>query len=258
MALNTITQLMLPDGKVIDLVDWTDKPIFSSLDVQTGFTASEMTLFQYVVGDTVPGFGTGPTTTRTANERDTNVQAPGSMASTEEMLVYAIKPEVSFFLTPDDPNNFTSMTFLPGAVPPAPIGFPLPTAEGLAVLATLLMLELEISQKAFAYASLGYFNTGFGVFSGRAAGADVTAQGSIGNLGLPSQEAVRSFVIPHHIGAQEKYRVNLTNPSTLMGGAVNFGMVIGTVDETVTYLLNPDVAATIKINLDGLYKRPVS
>jgi len=254
MALNTITQLMLPDGKVIDLVDWTDKPIFSSLDVQTGFTASEMTLFQYVVGDTVPGFGTGPTTTRTANERDTNVQAPGSMASTEEMLVYAIKPEVSFFYTDDAPNVFTSMTFVPGAG--VPIGLPLPTAEGLAVLATLLMLELEISQKAFAYASLGYFNTGFGIFVNRPGSTDVSF-GSSGNLGLPSQEAVRSFVIPHHIGAQEKYRVNLTNPSTLMGGAVNFGLVL--VDgEPAIWGLDANIAATIKINLDGLYKRPVS
>lgn len=254
MALNTITQLKLPDGKVIDLVDWTDKPIFSSLDLQTGFTASEMTLFQYVVGDTVPGFGSGATVTRTANERDTNVQAPGTMASTEEMLVYAIKPEISFFYTDTD-NDFTSMTFVPGVG--VPVGLPLPTAEGLAVLGNLLMLELEISQKAYAYASLAYFNSGFGVFNGRAMDAGIAGMNSVGNPGLPSQEAVRSFVIPHHIGAQEKYRVNLTNPSTLMGGAVFFGMSVIT-GEGSTYDELSSMAATIKINLDGLYKRPVS
>src|SRR5262249_39025099 len=106
MALNTITQVKLPDGKVIDLVDWSDMPIFSSLDLQTGFTAQEMSLFQYTVGTSVPGYGTAAVVQRVATERDTNVQAPGTMASTEEMLVYAIKPEISFWLT-DPVNDFT-------------------------------------------------------------------------------------------------------------------------------------------------------
>lgn len=257
MALNTITQVKLPNGKVIDLVDWTDKPIFSSLDLQTGFTAQEMTLFQYTVGSTVPGYGTGAVTQRVATDRDTNVQAPGTMASTEEMLVYAIKPEVSFWLA-DPANDFTSLTYDPDDA--APFGFPQPTAEGLMVLGNLLMLELEISQKAYAYASLAYFNTGFGVF-GRSNNTGNSDAGlpfqSVGNLGWPSQNAVRSFVIPGHMGAQEKYKVNLYNPGGINGGVVNFGMVWDT-GEPNTYTDNAAIAATIKINLDGLYKRPVS
>lgn len=255
MALNTITQVKLPDGAVIDLVDWSDLPIWSSLDLQTGFTAQEMSLFQYTVGSSVPGFGTGSVTARVATERDTNVQAPGSMASTEEMLVYAIKPEPSFWLT-DPANDFTSMQYSDLAVP---FGFPLPTAEGLAVLANLLMVELEISQKRYAYASLGYFNTGFGVF-GRSNNtnqdSDLAFQ-SAGNLGWPSQSAVRSFVIPGHIGSQEKYRVNILNPGGVEAGEVNFGLIYA-VGEGNSYLINDNVAVTIKINLDGLYKRPVS
>ncbi len=255
MALNTITTVKLPDGQEVNIVDWTDRPIYSSCDLQTGFTAQEMSLFQYTVGGTVPAFGTAPTTGRTATDRDTNVQAPGSMASTEEMLVYAIKPEISFFIT-DTPNDMTTMSYFGVGVP---IGFPQPTAEGLAVLGNLLMLELEISQKSYAYASLEYFNTGFGVF-GRTMNAllsDGIAVQSAGNLGWPSQNAVRSFVIPHHMGSQEKYRVNLLNPSNINGGAVDFGMVLSAGEEP-DFDLNAGVAATIKINLDGLYKRPTA
>lgn len=253
MALNTITTVRLPNGEEINLVDWSDLPIFSSLDLQTGFTAQEMSLFQYVVGDSVPGFGTAAATLRVATERDTNVQAPGTMASTEEMLVYALKPEISFFYT-DTANDFTSMFY----GDPAPPGFPQPTAEGLAVLANLLLVELEITQKRFAYASLGYFNTGFGVF-GRSSNIDLDSlyMPSAGNLGWPSQNAVRSFVIPGHIGAQEKYRVNILNPSNFLSGAVTFGFLFET-GEPNTLENDPDVACTIKINLDGLYKRPVS
>lgn len=255
MALNTITTVKLPNGKEIALVDWTDMPIFSSLDLQTGFTAQEMSLFQYTVGTSVPGYGTGAVTQRVATERDTNVQAPGTMASSEEMLVYAIKPEISFWLA-DPANNFTTLQYSDAAVP---AGFPQPTAEGLAILANLLLVELEISQKRYAYASLGYFNTGFGVF-GRSNNSNQDggiAFQSAGNLGWPSQNAVRSFVIPGHMGSQEKYRVNILNPSGLESGAVNFGLVLA-LGEPNTYELNAAIAATIKINLDGLYKRPVS
>lgn len=255
MALNTITEVKLPDGSVIQLVDWSDLPLYSSLDLQTGFTAQEMSLFQYTVGGTVPGFGTGAVTARTATDRDTNCQAPGSMASTEEMLVYAIKPELSFFVT-DEANDFTTMVYAP---PDAPPGFPQPTAEGLAVLANMLMVELEISQKRYAYASLGYFNTGFGVF-GRSNNTNQDGGflfQSAGNLGWPSQNAVRSFVIPGHMGSQEKYRVNILNPGGVNGGVVLFGMILE-LGEPNTYTNDALVACTIKINLDGLYKRPVS
>lgn len=252
MSLNTISQVKLPNGQVIDLVDWSDLPIFSSLDLQTGFTAQEMSLFQYTVGGSVPGFGTGAITARVATERDTNVQAPGTMASTEEMLVYAIKPEISFFLA-DTPNDFTTLFY----APPAPGGFPMPSAEGLAVLGNLLLVELEISQKRYAYASLAYFNTGFGIFGRSSNQADNPIMQSQGNLGWPAQNAVRSFVVPGHMGSQEKYRVNILNPGGINGGVVDFGMVV-VEGEPNTYEITAGVAATIKINLDGLYKRPVA
>jgi len=246
MALNTITQIKLPSGKVIDLVDWSDQPIFSTCDLQTGFTTQDMSLFQYVVGDAVPGFGSpgAATTLRTATPNDTNIAAPGSMASTEEMLVYAIKPEVYFYV--DTVNDFTTRSYTddPGIIGTT---FPTPTARGMEVLNQQLLLRLIISQKIFAEAGFGYYNRGFGVFQSNLSTIPT------GVNGLPSQEAVRSFVIPHHIGAQEKYRVQLVNTSDIEQGAVVFGVY----EDDGPAVLDT-MMATIRIYLDGLSKRPTA
>lgn len=253
MALNTITQVKLLNGQVIDLVNWTDQPLYSSVDLRSGFTTQEVSLFQYVEGDQVPGFGPAATTSRTATQNDTNIATPGSMASTEEMLVYAIKPEVyMYYMTDDADFNTRTYTSDPGGdgllLPPMAHG------EGLEILNQQLLLQLIISQKVFAEASFGYFNKGFGV-SGFNSGLEGPSAPS--NNGLPSQEAVRSFVIPHHIGAQEKYRVTLNNTSAIENGAVLFGtFAVDAEGPTIVSLDN--VMATIRISLDGLYKRPTA
>lgn len=243
MALNQITKMRLPGGAEVALVDWTDKPLYSSLDLQTGFTANEMNLFQYVVGDPVPGFGTAAVTRRTSTENDTNISTPGAMASTEEMLVYAIK--VEYYGLHDTANDFTSLSVTKD-------GDPTIRMTALSELQRRLNLRLVISQKVYAEAPLGYFNTGFGPFShSPIAGAAVTTTQATGNAGLPSQEAVRSYVIPHHIGGQEKYRVSISN---FTGAAVNFGFNYGATDLAA----DSTYAVTLRVLLDGLYKRPVS
>jgi hypothetical protein len=249
--LNTITQVKLHNGKIIDMVDWTDQPLFSTIDLQSGFTTQEMSLFQYVVGDSVPGFSpAGTIVQRTATENDTNIAVPGAMGSTEEMLVYAIKPEVYFYEL-DTSGDFTTRMY--GAdVDAGMAGAPLPTAEGLAILAQQLILELEISQKIYAQAGLAYFNPGFGIYVMRQGDAGDVWQ-SAGGFGIPSQQAVRSFVIPHHIGATEKFRVSFKNTADINSGAVDFGVRRGEGP-----VLDAESCATFRILLDGLYKRPVS
>lgn len=251
MALNTITQVKLLNGKVVDLVDWSDQPLFSSIDLQTGFTTQEMSLFQYVSGDNVPGFAPVTVTSRTANDNDTNIATPGSMASTEEMLVYAIKPEIYQYVLDAPGGNFNTRSYDNSV--PSQRGLPIPTAVCVAILAQQLILQLEISQKTFAQASISYFNTGYGVFSSGSQGG--SASNSFGANGLPSQEAVRSFVIPHHIGSQEKYRLQLVNSSDINSGAVDFGYMD---DGDGGINLNDLAALTIRVLLDGLYKRPVA
>jgi len=242
--LNQITTMRLPDGSEVAFVDWQDKPLWSTVDLLSGFTDTDIDAFTYVPGDTVPSTQNG-TAPRTSSELDTNVSTPGGMASTEEMLVYAIKPYYRELRTAlATPTAFNSVSFQQG-------GQPTPQASRLAILQGALSLKLIVSQKVEQGALLAYFNTGFGVFAGAAADRAVaTALYNRGSAGMPTQEAVRSLVIPIHIGGQEKYRVQLANDS---GGTVAFGL-----NEATPPVEDTQIVMSVAIFLDGLYKRPVT
>ncbi len=70
------------------------------------------------------------------------------------------------------------------------------------------------------------------------------------NQGHPSQAAVRTLVVPMHIGGQENFRVRLRNPTA---NPVNFGADL---NEPVD--VNENRMVSVRVYLDGLYKRPVS
>jgi hypothetical protein len=239
-----ITQVRLPDGRTVAIVDWTDKPLFSTIDLLSGYTDQEIECFTYQVSDNVSS-SSNITTRRVATERDTNVATPGGMASTEEILIYNIKVEPFEFQAAATPNTADATLFatdLPG--------LPVPQPQTLAILNQFSLLRLEISQKIYAEAGVAYFNTGFGPFISGQRNIAAAAAGSplaFANLGLPSAEAPRSFSIPHHIGGQEKYRVVLANPT---GETVAFNNSNG--------VEAPRTALTVRILLEGLYKRPVS
>ncbi len=248
--LNTITTIRMPDGEQVAFVDWSDKPVYSTCELIHGFTRQELDIYGYVLGDPIPTAApTGATATaRTSNERDTNLEAPASMASTEERMIYAIKPEI-FAMTVDDPQG---TVFNMDTVESRPeTGEPIPNPVYLGELNRALLLTLEISQKRYMRAGLGFFNTGFGVNgAGSTMGSAVAAGRSYATPGLPSQEAVRSYVVPQYMGGQEKFRVFITNAS---GTPVNFGN-----SENGAVATNENAVCRMRVYLEGLYKRPVS
>jgi hypothetical protein len=241
--INQITTMRLPDGSEVAFVDWSDTPLWSSADLLAGFTDTEIDLFQYVSGEPVPKT-TNLTVARTSSDNDTNIASPGIMASTEEMLVYAIKPEIIeqtlSAQAPTDPNS---------ASPTAP-NMPQPTGKRLSILQQRLLLTLEVSQKFTHRAPLTYYNSGFGAFAPSIFGVPVAGVASAATPGLPSQDAVRALVIPVHIGGQETYRVRLEN---VTGSAVPSGL-----NQNNPAANEPLVMHTVRILLDGLYKRPVA
>lgn len=244
--MNQITKIRLPSGTEVALVDWTDKPLFSTGDFGSGFTQQETDLFGYVVGDQVPAVNDGVAITarRTATEMDTNVQTPGAMASTEEMLVYAIKIEY-FNLDLSNAADFTT-----GAASIA--GQPMPSIVQLAQFARYCTLRLYISQKIYAEAGLGYFNTGFGP-AGTATTRTADATGrSYATMGVSGAHAVRSYVVPHHIGGQEKYRVSICNFS---GGGATWAITEIAPNEAAD---DASQVMRMRVYLEGLRKRPVS
>ncbi len=245
--LNQITQIRLPDGQVVALVDWTDKPLYGSADLGSGYTNEIVDLFQVSVGRPVPtaasGAG-GPITPRQNTLADTNISTQGGLSSTEEFLIYSMKPEVQEFAF--DPNDFTTRR----SVGPDTSSFmPQPSLQTLAQLNASLLLEIEISLKIYSQAGFGWFNTGFGPQAQFATGA-VGSTTAPANQGHPSQAAVRTLVVPMHIGGQENFRVRLRNPTA---NPVNFGADLA---EPVD--VNENRMVSVRVYLDGLYKRPVS
>lgn len=242
--METITQFRMPDGSVMRLVDWVDKPVFSLVELLSGFNDEKIDLFTYNVSDDVPATDNA-TVRRTATEADTNVSVGGANASTEEILVYSIKPE--FFelqCAPGTPTDLTTAGVRAG-------GQPMPRASVLSQLSDALIMRLKISQKAYTDAGLGYYNTGFGPtsFNNIFNAAAAASPRSYATAGMPSQEAVRSFVVPHHIGGTEKYQLSLVKPRD---GALIFLNEDATPDPLTA------VVYRVRVYFDGMRKRPTS
>lgn len=261
-SINQIATLRLPDGTEVAFVDWTDKPLYSSADFLQGFTDQEIDYFQYTDGDPVSKTS-NITTARQSTTRDTNMATPGSNASTEEMLVYSVQPEIFEYklTTPAEGEGYDASTFHF-----ADVNQPQPSRRRLAVLQEALILILEVTQKWTLQAGFGTFNSGFGVnsYSPLQVNAGFVFQAPSGALamrtaatqGLPGQTAVRSLVIPVHIGGQEKWRLHLDN---FRGTAVPSGILeVEPIPQSEDSATDPDIMHTIRVYLYGLYKRPVT
>jgi len=248
MAINQITTMRLPSGKQVAFVDWIDQPLYSTCDLLAEFSDNEIPLFNYGQGDEVSGTANA-TAFRTATETDTNLTSPSEMNSTEEMLIYAIRPEITEFRTDD--AAATDLTTILGQTGIQASGAPMPTLARLAVLNFYLRFELEVSEEVLHTAGLGYYNSGMGPYGqGVFAGVANAVAKSAGSSGLPSQEAVRSFAIPISIGGQEKFAARLKADRDT---AVPSG-----VTEADVPTFDAQIVHSIRIYFDGLYKRPVS
>lgn len=231
-TLNTITKVRLPDGTDVGIVDWQWKPLYSTVELLGGFTDLRLQAFNYGLGDGVTQSSNwAASTQKSATTRDTNVSGVAEMSSTEEMLVYAIGVEVYEY------------DYAAGVLQTDEAGLPLVRAPILAMLHDRLILELEVSEKIYHQASLGWFPPGFGVASTSPAAATRTYAAN----SVLSREAIDRSPIPVHIGGTEKYTVSLVNPD---GAAVTFYDDAGAADTTA--------AVRTRINLIGLYKRPVA
>jgi hypothetical protein len=240
MIPDSIAQWRLPDGSVVRLEDWVDKPVWSTADLLGGFNDATIGLFTYSVGEEVSS-SSNILGRRIATERDTNIDVGGALASTEEILVFALRMEVAE-VTLDEPGNDANLIMFGRA------GQPMPSMNNLAILNATLVVRLMISQKAYIEEGFGYFNAGFGPF-GLTTQAIAAGGRSYGTPGLPSDEAVRYYRMPHHIGGTEKYRVELKNYT---GGVINFW------DEADPPAPLENSMHTVICHLEGARKRPTA
>lgn len=233
-TLNQITKVRLPDGQEVAIVDWSYRPLYSQLDTLSAWTDQELAMFNYGNGDIVSASQNLITAggQRNATLSQTNITTPSQMDALEEYLVYAMSVEIYY------------SSFSQGEYSNALAGQPLPNLTMVAAIHTLI-LELEVSEKAFYQASVGWFAAGFGPFGVVDSIAAVGAGRSYASNGLPSAEAIDASPVPVHIGGTENYQVLLHNP----GGA------------TITYrdddgVAIPAAVISLRTNFRGLHKRP--
>ena len=242
--INQITKIRMPDGSEVAMTDWSSRPLYSTLDLLTGFTDEELRTFSYSHGDPVSASGNMPAgALRTASLRDTNISGRSEMDSTEEFLVYAIKVEFHKFTRNTGTNVFDVSA----------VGEPIPNGPLISLLHNRLVLELEASDKAFPQAGLGWFPTGFGPVLAVAT-PNAGALRTYANSGLQTHEAADIMAIPCHIGGTEDYSVLIHNPPNgpdqAGTGVVNFPDESGGT--------NTDAVAQLRIYLCGLQKRAVA
>jgi hypothetical protein len=243
--INQITTLRLPDGQQVAFVDWTDQPLYSTCDIMNGATDEIIPLFNYVVSDQVSSTQ-NITTKRTATEADTNISTPNGLSSTEEFLIYSVKPEFAALVMSSAGNATTAVETLAFD--------PLPSPWQLGRLFRSTVFEILISQKLKHRAPFAYWPTGFGVFSQAGAAGTVAAQSAIptGASGIPSAEASRCLTVPIHIGGQEKFEIQVRNPTS---EALNIGLTANAVGSPAA---NAQRLYRVRVCLEGLYKKPVS
>jgi hypothetical protein len=236
--INQITKLVLQDGREVAFTDWTDRMLYSTADLLSGWSDQEIRLFVYSDGDPVQA-SSNITTKRTATEMDTNLASAGEMDATEEFLCYSIQNEL--YQVVGTADGITSEISRPGS--------PMPNAGVMAVMHMRCTVALEVSQKFFPHASFGYFVAGFGPNV-----VSTATQTSLATNGQPGQHARFDQSVPIHIQGCEKFALVLQNQGVGAlspgDGSVRYPDDDGVFDETAYCIYRG--------NLRGLHKRPMA
>ena len=234
--INSITKVRMADGSEIVIADWSDMPLYSTVDMASGFTDQVLRAFSYSDGDNVVATN-NIATPRVATRLDTNIANAAEMDATEEMLVYAISIESFQYPAEGESPSFSQGSPIGAGL----FGLPFLNAGVLAILQSRIIVSLEVSLKDFAMGGYGFFPAGFG--PNIASGGPAV---SIASNGLPSFSSVYTQEIPVHIGGTEKYSLNFENPT---GDTVVFPGLDG--EEADTYVSS-------RAYLRGLRKRPTA
>lgn len=239
-SINQITKIVLASGEQVAFTDWTDRPLYSTADLLSGFTDERIALFSYAEGERVAHTG-NIATPRSATLEDTNISNASEMDATQEFLCYSIQNEV--FQVAGTSAGITSEIARPGA--------PMPRAGVLALMHWRLTLGLRVSQKFFPQAGYGWFLAGFGPVV-----TSTLATSTLAVNGQPGHHARFDQSVPIHIGGTEKYEVWLQNEGTgatvapaTGDGSVNFPDDNGVADPTC-YVIS-------RTYMRGLHKRPM-
>src|SRR5688500_10414008 len=88
-TLNQLTKIRLAAGREVAIVDWSWRPLYTTIDTLNGWDDLELRGFTYAQGDPIT-VSSNMTVRDTANLMHTNIKVPAQMDSQEEFIVYSI------------------------------------------------------------------------------------------------------------------------------------------------------------------------
>jgi len=236
-SINQITNIVLANGEQVAFTDWTDRYLYSTADLLSGFTDERIAIFSYAAGERV-AHTSNIAAPRSATIEDTNISNASEMDSTQEFLCYSIQNEV--FQVVGDSTGITSEISRPGS--------PMPRAGVLALMHWRLIMGLRVSQKFFPQAGYGAFLAAFGPVV-----QSTLTQATLAVNGQPGNHARFDQSVPIHIGGTEKYEVWIENQGQ---GAIvpGDGSVVFPDDDGVA---DPTAYVISRTYMRGLHKRPM-
>lgn len=204
MAIKTIK---LPDGRMLEIDEWLDYPIFSTIEA-AATTAIDLRAFTYVVGQRVPAQGAPAGSPRNATETDTNQVARARMNHDEEFIAFSITYEVFALTDATDTAPSPDVTMAPD-----PIFHP----NNLRRLQRDVVVELMVGagitkpqfRAPFSYIGQAVGSPGYG--PGDAVAANVrVAYGTAGRIASQNQ---RRWQLPIRIGSDRVMTLKVFAPA---------------------------------------------
>jgi len=219
---------MLPDGSVIQLVDWIDDKLYGSVELQNSDSTS-VEAFSAGRSQQIPGG------TRTQSKVDTNIPRSGDsgLPQSYEALIYAIGVDYTRAMRPD--TSSTPTLGDTGAGLSDPVQF-----RTAWKIDRALYVDFNYNGKSYATGTSKDFPAGRGFW------AAATASGfELVSNGNPSPQNRASMVLPIHMYANIGYKCSFQPEAALA--------ISQTASDASTALTYADV----RVSLHGLIKRPV-
>lgn len=200
-----ISEIQMPDGRLYRFEDVGDYMLYSTADIQSTATDTELVIFNYAESANVARtVQVGVAPVRTATLHDTNIITAGRMSDDEAMSVFSTRIFVAeSTVTNDGAGNDAAQTF----VRPQPV----PSMENLARFNLKFVFELRVmGDKPFEQHWPGWFNPGWGP-AGFLTGGTV----SVGSFGQVGHDHARRLAVPIMIPPTQVFGGYFLNPQGL-------------------------------------------
>lgn len=256
-----ITEIRLPDGRVLRPSDWkASEPLYSTIEVTSG-QYQTLSAFSYPNGGDVPG-SNGP---RPARDADTNLYGDGArLEDDQELVIYSMMVE-AFAINEGTGDGYTDAQFPVDGFIPVP-DMPFVSLTDILRMQRDFVLRLRIAtSKDQTIHPLGWFPAGTGPVLYPSSGLSVIASQSavaargfqISNNGNTDADDRRVFASPFYVDGGESLGVDFIAPTGTIGGS-NVPAAVWNTPISVANAAADQGRIRLRTFLDGFRRLPVA